>query len=162
MLRIFFLSLLAISTGACASLPTPEDSGKKKKLAESAVWNEAFKTRDLSKLEGILSNDFQFTSAGGKCATAAVCLDAFRSLVRKRLDLTWDNHPTDIQINENWRVAYESGDWIETWTEPDGRVEIRGKYFAMWKQRDGRWTLHAMISIPLSCIGQSSYCAPKT
>lgn len=128
----------------------------------SQRWNEAFGAKNAKLLEGILAEDFHFASAGGKCSTSQACIEAFASLIRKRPDLIWENHPSDVQMNHEWKVAYESGDWIERWTEPDGSAEIRGRYFAMWKQKDGFWILHAMISTPLSCSGESGYCRPKS
>ena len=153
MRRLVVSSFILILSSACA--PSLAN-------LSSARWNEAFRTKNLTLLEGILSDDFQFASAGGKCATSRACVEAFTSLMGKRPDLTWENHPMDVQVNHEWKVAYERGDWVETWTEPDGRAEIRGRYFAMWKQKDGKWILHAMISTPLSCTGEIRYCAPKS
>ena len=68
-----------------------------------------------------------------------------------------------IEINPVWKVAYETGDWKDAWTEPDGRAEIQGKYFAMWllNLNEGVWYLNAAIFTPERCIGESKYCRPR-
>jgi hypothetical protein len=85
------------------------------------------------------------------------------TLFKRRPDITWVNKPTKIEVNPVWKVAYETGDWKEAWTEPDGRAEIQGKYFVMWllNPNEGVWYINAAFFTPQRCIGESKYCRPR-
>lgn len=126
--------------------------------SKSAEWNKVFVTRDMKPFLPLLAPDVQMTSAGGKWQTPDGTEKFFRSLFKQRPDITWVNEPKNITTNPLWNVAYEMGDWTESWTEPDGNATIKGKYSALWKLNNEAWSLHAMIFIPLSCTGPSKYC----
>jgi len=61
-------------------------------------------------------------------------------------------------VNEQWHIAYETGNWTEAWTETgdSDKSEIKGKYWIMWKLKDNDWKVLSAIFTPLSCKG--SYC----
>jgi ketosteroid isomerase-like protein len=124
----------------------------------SAVWNTAFAQRDISALTGLFSEDAQMASAGGKWKNRAECARLYESLFKRRPDITAPHTPTKIEINPAWQVAYETGDWTEAWTEPDGRAEIQGKYFVMWQLDENTWYINAAIFTPMRCVGESKYC----
>jgi ketosteroid isomerase-like protein len=124
----------------------------------SAIWNTAFAQRDISALISLFSEDAQMASAGGKWKNRAECGRLYESLFKRRPDITTLHTPTNIEINPVWQVAYETGDWKEAWTEPDGRAEIQGKYFAMWQLNEDKWYINAAIFTPLRCNGESKYC----
>ena len=136
----------------------PSSIAEKDLRARSDIWNKALAARDTSTLLTILSDDVQMAAGGGKWQTPAGTEKFFKSLFERRPDITWINEPTDIQVNPVWDVACVTGNWIEGWTEKDGDAIIRGKYFSLWKLKDGVWLLHAAIFTPLSCTGASSYC----
>jgi len=127
----------------------------------SAIWNTAFSNRDIPLFLSILSSDVQMASAGGKWQTQEGTKRFLEQLFKRRPDITWVNTSREININLAWNVAYESGDWVEDWTEPDGKAIINGRYFALWKQEKSSWYLHAIIFIPLNCSGPSKYCNKK-
>lgn len=148
---------------ANASVNTSIDDQDKNDIQQkSKAWNTAFSTRDVSKILPFLSEDVQMASAGGKWQTPEGTEKFFLSLFKRRPDITWINDSKEITINPVWHVAYEIGDWTETWTEPDGTVEIKGKYFALWKKTNDNWLLNAMIFTPLNCNGSSEYCQDHT
>jgi len=128
----------------------------------SSIWNDTFITQNVDNLLAILSKDVQMASAGGKWNTKMGTEKFLYSLFQRRPDVTWINNPTEIIINPQWEVAYEDGTWIESWTEPDGQVTIKGKYSSLWKKENSTWVLHAMVFIPLNCIGDSKYCESST
>lgn len=43
-------------------------------------------------------------------------------------------------------------------TEPDGRVELRGRYMAQWVCVEGDWRIQGELYVPTSCI-DGVYCA---
>ena len=76
----------------------------------------------------------------------------------RRPDTKWVRTPTRIQVNDAWHVASEEGEWVGTWTDPDGPVRIGGTYLAQWREVDGHWRIQAEVFVPLTCSG-GSYCA---
>lgn len=158
-LLILTLAITATYTPAQTSVSKYEGEVRKR----SAVWNTAFAQRNIPALTSLFSEDAQISTAGIKLKSRAECTQLFEALFKRRPDVTWLNKPTKIEINSVWKVAYETGDWREGWTEPDGRAEIQGKYFAMWLLNldDGVWYLQAAIFTPQRCIGESKYCRPR-
>ena len=66
-----------------------------------------------------------------------------------------------MEVNTQWMVAYETGDWVEDWTEPNDteRSRIEGKYWIMWKYKKEQWMIISAIFTPMRCSG--SYCDKK-
>src|SRR4030095_10659392 len=153
------LAIAASHTRAQTSPSKYEDEVRNR----SAIWNTAFAQRDIPTLKSLFSDDAQIATAGIKLKNRAECAQLFEALFKRRPDVTWINKSTKIEINPVWKVAYETGDWKEAWTEPDGRAEIQGKYSAMWLLNldEGVWYLHAAIFTPQRCIGESKYCRPR-
>ena len=160
-LKLSLSMLIVVVLGACKSIIVKSDYATGEILARSGVWNEAFVDKDINKLMELFSPDAQLATAGGKWKDRAEGHRKFSSLITKRPDLRWYIHPKKITVNEAWEVAYERGDWVEWWSEPDGKATIKGTYFFMWKKSTQEpWCIHAAIFTPLSCTGESSYCQP--
>lgn len=157
-LLVFFF----LTAGACRSIMVKHERVFAEILERSALWNVAFFEKDVAKVMDLFSSDAQFASAGGKWQTKERGSRAFTTLLNKRPDLQWSIHPKDIKVNNDWGVAYETGNWSEWWTETDGTAKIDGTYFLMWKKAPSEpWLIHAAIFTPLSCTGESSYCRPR-
>ena len=58
------------------------------------------------------------------------------------------------------RSPRSAGEWIGTWTEPDGKLEIGGTYQAQWRKVDGQWLIQAELVVPARCAG-SKYCSQR-
>lgn len=161
LLKLTLSLLIVVVHGACKTIIVKSDYATGEILARSAVWNEAFASKDIDKLMELFSADAQLATAGGKWKDRAEGHMKFSSLIAKRPDLRWYIHPKKITVNGAWEVAYERGDWAERWSEPDGKATIKGTYFFMWKKSAHEpWHIHAAIFTPLSCTGESSYCKP--
>lgn len=154
----FILFSFCIITIPFSYAATSIEAHEKEIRKNSLVWNTTFITRDTTKVLPILSDDVQMATAGGKWQTPENTEKFLKSLFNRRPDITWVNKTKEITINPTWEVAYEIGDWKESWTEPDGKATIDGKYFALWKMKNDSWLLHAMIFTSLSCTGPSKYC----
>jgi ketosteroid isomerase-like protein len=159
--KLIILALAIVATHTQAQTSVSKYEGEVRK--RSAMWNTAFAQREIPALTSLFSEDAQISTAGIKLKNRAECTQLFESLFKRRPDVTWVNRLTKIEINPAWKVAYETGDWREAWTEPDGRAEIQGKYSAMWLLNldEGVWYLHAAIFTPQKCIGESKYCKPR-
>lgn len=160
-MKIVILMIVAMLQCSCSSVLVKSNAVSGEILARSAQWNTAFAQRDVSMLMELFSKDAQFASAGGKWQGQDAGTRGFANLLLKRPDLRWLIHPKDTVVNTAWGVAYETGEWSEWWTEPDGRAKITGTYFLMWKKiKSEPWLIHAAIFTPLACTGESDYCTP--
>jgi ketosteroid isomerase-like protein len=126
--------------------------------ARSNVWNSSFNNRDSTTLYTLFDSTAVLSSAAGHFSGLEACTNLFRALFSKRPDITWYNQKTTIEIYDHWRVAYETGDWIESWTESGdtSKSTIKGKYWIMWRLKKGNWIIISATFTPLSCTG--SYC----
>ncbi len=74
-----------------------------------------------------------------------------------RPDTIYIRQPSAVDVNPQWAVASERGEWTGRWTEPDGAMEIGGTYLVQWRRVDGRWLIQAELYVPTHCAG-STYC----
>lgn len=156
----FLLVFLFLLSG-CVAIKTPRNTLENEVWHQSGLWNTAFVKKDMSMLLSLFSDDAQLATAGGKWKSKREGEEKFSRLLQQRPDLHWVNEPKEIVINNAWEVAYEYGDWSEWWTERDGPAKIDGRYFMMWKRKNGSpWLIHAAVFTPLSCTGTSQYCKP--
>lgn len=126
--------------------------------SRSAFWNAAYNSRDSASFYTLLDSNVILTSGGARQVGLEVCKNICRGLWKMRPDITWNNHQTSIETNEQWGIAFETGNWTESWTEKGDtqKSTIKGKYTIMWKQKNNQWLVSSAIFIPLSCTG--SYC----
>jgi hypothetical protein len=75
-----------------------------------------------------------------------------------RPDLLYRRTPESIRVYAPWQMASEEGNWVGSWTAPDGKVVLGGRYFAKWRLRDGAWSVEIETYAPDHCTG-SAYCA---
>lgn len=149
----------ALLCWAGQALAQDADSSRTEELrARSTGWMTAFARRDFSVLREMYTPNAQMASAGARSVGADSIASFFKLLTTQRPDITWINRPSSIEVNVKWKVAYEFGDWVETWNTPTGSAEIQGKYFVMWRQQGANWLIDAATFTPLRCVGPSSYC----
>jgi ketosteroid isomerase-like protein len=75
-----------------------------------------------------------------------------------RPDTVYVRTPSEVQAMDAWRVALESGQWVATWTDADGPVQVTGRYMAQWLRIGGEWLIHGELYVPTACVG-GAYCA---
>jgi ketosteroid isomerase-like protein len=160
-IKVSVCLVFALTQLACKSIIHKSDKATGEILARSAQWNQAFAEKNMAAVMELFSSDAQLATAGGKWQGQEEGLRKFSMLLQKRPDLRWTILPQEIVVNKAWEVAYETGTWMEWWSEEDGLAKITGTYFMMWKkQRNEPWLIHAVIFTPLSCKGESAYCKP--
>ena len=96
-------------------------------------------------------------STGTQNAGADANVRSMQAQFTRRPDTKWVRTPTRITPFEAWDVAAEEGQWVGTWTDPDGPVRIIGTYMAQWRFTENRWRIQAEVFVPLSCSG-GAYC----
>ncbi len=126
-----------------------------------AASNAAIARHDAEAVAGFLLENAQAvfsTSAilSGRAANQA----SYASRFQQTQDVRWVRTPSTVKVWNAWQVAAEEGEWTGEWTQTDGKVHIRGSYFAQWRKIDGTWRIQAEVFVPLECSG-SSYCAAR-
>ncbi|MDZ7630206.1 MAG: acyl-CoA thioesterase [Gemmatimonadaceae bacterium] len=96
-------------------------------------------------------------STGSQTAGAHANVSAMAAQFARRPDTKWVRSPASIRVFDAWAVASEEGNWVGTWTDPDGPVRIGGTYLAQWRLSEGRWRIQAELFVPLTCEG-GAYC----
>ncbi|WP_373064176.1 hypothetical protein [Gemmatimonas sp.] len=72
----------------------------------------------------------------------------------------WVRTPERVTVFDAWGVASERGQWVGTWTEPDGPMVIGGNYEAQWRGGNGLWRLQGELFVPMRCDG-GAYCRAR-
>ena len=126
--------------------------------AARARSNAAIAAHDTAGLVALASTSYHSVSSrnvhtNGRSGVGAQYGGTFAALP----DVLYVRTPQEVRVYAPWAMADERGTWVGTWTEPDGRVTIRGHYTAKWRRIDGVWLLEAEVFTPLTCRG-SSYC----
>lgn len=123
--------------------------------AGNAAMNRAYATKDTALLGTLLTNDFQMTTGAANRTGRIENMMGMARLLQKRPDLTMVFKPDTIDVGT--RTGAEGGTWVEYWTEPDGRTELRGSYLIMWVKESQSWRQKALLLVPTRCIG-GAYC----
>ena len=148
--------IVAWHTAANAQGPTPgaadaiRAAGARSYAAIAAHDTAAFAAEWLADIHVVSSTSSQ---VAGARANALRLAEQFA----RRPDTRYLRTPDDVRVWPAWDVASERGQWIGTWTDPDGPVRIEGTYQAQWRRFDGRWRIQAEVFVPLSCQG-GAYC----
>ena len=126
--------------------------------AARARSNAAIAARDTATLAALASNSYHSVSSrnvhtNGRAGVGAQYAGHFAA----HPDVSFVRTPQEVRVYSPWQMADERGTWVGTWTEPDGRVTIRGRYSAKWRRMNGVWLLEAEVFTPGSCTG-SAYC----
>lgn len=159
----FICCLLIFSFCICTEIiaQASNETHKKEIEARSELWNTAYNNRDSSTFYTLFDSLALVSSAGGRWIGADECKRLCRKLYANRPDIRWTNTYSNIEVNDKWLVAYETGGWTEAWTEKGdtSRSILTGKYWIMWRFEKDNWYIISAIFTPLTCEG--SYCESK-
>lgn len=146
------------------SLCAARIAGAQEPLTEAAVRaaraasNAAIARRDTIALEAMVSALYHSVSSRNAHTNGrAEVRRQWNQQFTAHADVSYVRTPTAVRLFAPWEMAEETGTWVGRWTEPDGRVEIRGGYAAKWRRINGRWLLEAEVFTPRWCTG-SAYC----
>jgi hypothetical protein len=125
---------------------------------KSKLWDIAFNERDTTTYFKFVTKNIAETVGGGTSLGSEKFKKGTKYLFKERPDITFYLNPKMIEINDQWKIAYDTGEWLERWTEKNDKQhsEIFGKYWRMWKFINNEWMIMSIIYTPLSCKG--SYC----
>lgn len=115
-----------------------------------AASNAAIAAHDAKAVASFVEDDVQITTGNGdKFQGRKAMRDRFAEHFRGRPDLVFVRTPEQIDVSRAVPLASERGAWIGQWTEGGAKVEIRGVYQAMWRERGGQWRIAAELFVLL-------------
>lgn len=124
--------------------------------SRGTAWNAAFNARDTTALFGLFAPDAALTTPTGSRTGAVENARSFRALFRQHPDVNWMNKTGLVEVNDQAMVAYETGEWNESWTAAGGtKARVVGKYCLYWKYAANGWVISAAIFTPLFCTDPS-------
>lgn len=130
-------------------------------VAARARSNAAIARHDTAGIAREMMPDVTVVSSTSAMGTGvAVNVSRMAAQFARRPDTRWVRRPDTIAVFDAWGVASERGDWVGTWTEPDGPLVIRGSYAAQWRRQDGTWRIQGELFVPLRCEG-GAYCRAR-
>ncbi len=168
--------MLAVAVAACAlagappavqAQGSPPASGVSNSTADDAAQirrlrqasNEAIARHDTAGIGAAFAEHvIVVTSRSDRSIGRQANLASFAAQFAARPDVTYRRSPVDVRVYAPWGMASEAGEWSGSWTEPDGKVAIGGRYFAKWRRIGGRWLLESETYVPERCTG-ARYCS---
>jgi Domain of unknown function (DUF4440) len=128
-------------------------------LARREASNRAIARHDSAGFVAILAESVVVvTSASARYAGRTTYVNSMLAQFRARPDVVYRRTPGAVRVFAPWRMASEAGTWVGSWTEPDGKVAIGGRYFAKWRQVGDAWFVESETYVPEHCTG-SAFCA---
>src|SRR5687767_7207195 len=129
-------AMLLSPLGVCGQSAVRADSSADVRaiVAARARSNAAIARHDTAGIAREMMPDVTVVSSTSATGTGvAVNVSRMAAQFARRPDTRWVRTPDTIAVFDAWGVASERGQWIGTWTEPDGPLVIRGGYAAQWR-----------------------------
>lgn len=119
-----------------------------------ATSNASIMKHDTVGFAAILAPDVvSTTSASAKNIGRASVVASMASRYVEKPDVLYVRAPEEVIVFLPWGMASEEGHWRGTWTDPDGKVEISGPYFAKWRRINRAWYVESETYVPDKCTG---------
>ena len=130
-----------------ATLPMTDETCIR--LAREAS-NDAIAAHNVAGILALVDDDFHITTGdGGFLPGKAAMGSAFAAQFAQLPDVVYVRTPETVKVSKSALLAFESGAWVGTWTEPHGPVRTGGRYSAAWHKRDGTWKIRAEVFVTL-------------
>ena len=150
------LALLTTLTALRAEAQSSADEQQIRARRESS--NAAIARHDTAGIGAILApNVIVVTSNSIHRQTREANVESFAEQFRTRPDVVYRRTPDEVRVFLPWLMASERGRWTGSWTEPDGKIQLTGSYFAKWRNIDGVWFVESETYVPETCAG-GAYC----
>lgn len=124
-----------------------------------ALFNQAIARHDTLRIGDSWMDDFLLlTSTNMHVEGKKENIKSFSEHFKDRPDVVYIRTPEKINVFQSWRVASEYGQWEGSWTDPDGKIEVGGTYYAKWHRVENKWRIRAEVYTPTHCQG-GEYCS---
>lgn len=145
-----------------AAAPEPglaQSAGDEQRIrARRESSNLAIARHDAAGIGAILApNVIVVTSNSIHRESREANVQSFAEQFRTRPDVVYRRTPSEVRVFTPWLMASENGRWTGSWTDPDGKIQLTGSYFAKWRKIDGEWLVESETYVPDTCTG-GAYC----
>jgi uncharacterized protein (TIGR02246 family) len=154
------LSALVCLVALCAAPGEARqpNSDQEEIRARRAASNAAIARHDAAAIGAVLaSNVIVVTSNSVHREGRDASVQSFAEQFRARPDVVYRRTPEEVKVFTPWLMAAERGRWTGSWTDPDGRIQLTGSYYAKWRKVDGQWLIESETYVPETCTG-GAYC----
>jgi ketosteroid isomerase-like protein len=110
--------------------------------------NLALKANDIEKILSYLTDDILLTSGNGNLIAGKDALRAY-TLKGDLSTIYWQRTPNEVEINEERKLAWETGTWNVYKRKKDDKSILGGKYSAMWSKESGSWLIKSQLFVTL-------------
>lgn len=155
--RYYRIVYIIILIGGCTQ---SQNTNKEESiiLANRELSNKAIAEKDTVALAKHWTDDYHMISSRNFEVTGLEKnRHQFAQEFNTKKEVLYVRTAKKIEINSNWDMAAESGEWTGQWVERDGMVKLAGSYYAKWHKVNGEWKIRAEIFTPTSCVG-SEFC----
>ena len=119
-----------------------------------AGFNQAIAAHDAGILSKFWREDLHVTTGVGRQLDGREEVQAaFEVIFADATFITYTRTPDKIELSASGVRAAEAGHWIGQWKKPDGLMEWRGTYLAMWRKENGQWRIQSELYVSLKCAG---------
>ncbi len=126
-------------------------------------FNQAIADHDADAIEKILAPNYHLVT-GRSAQFHGVEEERVRwaETFAKDATVVYRRTPREIQVNEQWGLAEELGNWMGTYTAAGELVRASGVYAAKWQRAapSGEWVVQAEVFTTLTCDGPPEGCVP--
>ena len=137
---------------------TPVDTDEALIRAARASSNDAIARHDIEGIARLWMDDvIVLGSTSVQIAGAEANRRFYLAAFARRPDTVWVRAPSAVSVMPAWHIGREEGDWTGRWTDPDGPVEVRGRYMAQWVHTADGWRIQGELYVPMACVG-GAYC----
>jgi ketosteroid isomerase-like protein len=119
-----------------------------------AEFNRAIAAHEIGALPKYWREDLHVTTGVGRqLAGRDAARGAFETIFADPTFITYTRTPEKVELSASGVRASESGRWAGEWKKPDGTMEWRGTYLAMWRKESGQWLIQSELYVALKCQG---------
>lgn len=119
-----------------------------------AEFNRVIAAHDAAALPKFWREDLHVTTGVGRQLTGSAAVRAaFETIFADPTFVAYTRTPDKIELSGSGLRAAESGHWLGEWKKPDGKMEWRGTYLAMWRKENNQWLLQSELYVSLKCTG---------
>ena len=155
MRMLVVLLFLTLCVPSAFAQSRPDEDVIRQRRASS---NAAIARHDTTGIGAILADNVVVVTSNSVHAIGrATNIQRFAEQFRSRPGVVYVRTPDEVKVFEPWGMASERGRWTGSWTDPDGKINIGGSYFAKWRKVSGAWVVESETYVPETCTG-GVYC----
>ncbi len=139
-----------------------DSSGKQTSVDEQTIrrlraeFNRAIAAHDAGTLPKFWRGDFNVTTGAGRILSGRDAVRAaFETIFADPTFIAYTRTPARVELSASGVRAAESGHWLGQWKKPDGMMEWRGNYMAMWRKENDQWLIQSELYVSLKCSGSN-------